>query len=149
MNRFFRRLAEGVFDLEDLEKRTQELHTFVSEKAAEYDVDMRSIVPLGYSNGANIAASMLYFFKDTFKGAILHHPMVPFKDRQMVDLSGFPVFIGAGTNDPICPPAETEGLIQKLEEAGSEVTIDWGIAGHSLTQQEVQAAKAWYETHMI
>lgn len=149
MNRYFRRLAEGVFDLEDLENRTKDLYHFVKDTAAEHDIDTTQLVALGYSNGANIAASMLYFFEDAFKGALLHHPMVPFQDRDMLAHKGLPIFIGAGKNDPICPPEETVGLTSKLEEAGSSVTVDWGQAGHSLTQMELQAAKEWYQKHMV
>lgn len=145
MNRYFRRLSEGVFDLEDLEKRTHELAAFITEAATEYHFKPDQIVVLGYSNGANIAASMLYFFKDIFQGALLHHPMVPFRDREMMAQEGLPIFVGAGVNDPICPPDETKDLIKRLEQAKSKVTTYWGTAGHSLTQEELQAAKSWYE----
>lgn len=147
MNRFFRRLAEGIFDHEDLEKRTKNLYQFVNDAAEEHGFDRGNVVALGYSNGANIAASLLYFYDDAVKGALLHHPMVPFRDHELLDQTGLPVFIGAGKNDPICPPQETRDLSSMLEKAGSDVTTYWGEAGHSLTQEELQHAKAWYNEH--
>ncbi|MGP6140119.1 MULTISPECIES: alpha/beta hydrolase [unclassified Jeotgalibaca] len=146
MNRYFRRLAEGVFDKEDLEKRTHDLYDFLQTASEEYKFDKANVIALGYSNGANIAASMLYFYEDTFKGAILHHPMTPFEERDMKTIQDLPVFIGAGNNDPICPPENTRALITQLEKAGSKVTTDWGNAGHSLTQNELDAAKSWYNS---
>lgn len=144
MNRFFRRLSEGIFDKEDLEKRTHDLYDFLQSASQHYQFDEENVVALGYSNGANIAASMLYFYEDAFRGAILHHPMTPFEEREMKTLKELPVFIGAGKNDPICPPENTRLLISQLEQAGSTVTTDWGNAGHSLTQNELDAAKTWY-----
>ena len=144
MNRFFRRLAEGIFDKEDLEKRTHDLYDFLQTASEKHQFDTTNVIALGYSNGANIAASMLYFYADAFKGAILHHPMTPFEEREMKATKALPVFIGAGNNDPICPPENTRLLISQLENAGSNVTTDWSNAGHSLTQNELDAAKIWY-----
>jgi phospholipase/carboxylesterase len=147
MNRYFRRLAEGVFDENDLGYRTKELIAFLDDASKEYGFDRNNIVVIGYSNGANIAGSMIYSFNDAVKGAILHHPMVPFRNRQLPDLHSLPVFIGAGTNDPLCAPEESTELKATLEGAGSDVSIYWGNAGHSLTNEEVVAAKAWYNKH--
>lgn len=148
MNRFFRRLAMGVFDEEDLESRTKELYQFVNEAAVEYEFDRKNVVALGYSNGANIAASMLYFFNDAYRAALLLHPMVPFHNRDMVELNQLPIFIGAGTNDPICPPDETHGLTNKIEAKNGNVTTFWGNAGHSLTKDEVEHALSWYQQNL-
>ncbi|MEF2247490.1 MULTISPECIES: alpha/beta hydrolase [unclassified Paenibacillus] len=145
MPRFFRRLSEGVFDLEDLLYRTQELNSFLEEAAAQYSFDRSNMVAVGYSNGANIAASMLFIYKDALRGAVLHHPMVPLRDRILPDMTSLPVFIGAGDNDPICTPKETKDLTQLLENAGASVHVHWESAGHRLTQTEVQAAAAWFE----
>ena len=95
MPRFFRRLAEGVFD-EDLIARTAELGAFIDAAAVEYGFDRSNVYALGYSNGANIAASLMFHHADVFKGAILHHPMVPLRGLTLPDLKGLPVFIGAG-----------------------------------------------------
>lgn len=110
MNRYFRRLAEGVFDEEDLILRTQEVKDFLDLAAADYALDRRNFVAIGYSNGANIAGSLLFHVQDVFRGAILHHPMVPARGLQLPDLSAIPCFIGAGRNDPLCTPQETEEL---------------------------------------
>jgi phospholipase/carboxylesterase len=145
MPRFFRRLAEGVFDEEDLVFRTRELHEFLDRASVEYGFDRGGLVAVGYSNGANIAASMLFQIKDAFKGAILHHPMVPLRGLTLPELSGVPVFIGAGSNDPICSPGETEELKRLLEQAGADVTVHWERYGHQLTRTEAEAAKAWFD----
>lgn len=146
MPRFFRRLAEGVFDIEDLVFRTEELHLFLDEAAAKYGFDRTNIVAIGYSNGANIAASLLFHYDDSLTGAILHHPMVPRRGVALPNLTGKKVFIAAGTNDPICPPFESEDLKVLLEGAGADVTIHWENNGHQLTLTEVQAAAVWYKT---
>ena len=144
MPRFFRRLAEGVFDLEDLEFRTKELHDFLDSAAAEYGFDRGNVVAVGYSNGANIAGSLLFYYADALKGAILHHPMVPRRDLRLPDLSGVPVFIGAGENDPICTPGETRELQELLEGAGAGVEVHWERFGHRLTGTEAAAAAEWF-----
>lgn len=147
MPRFFRRLAEGVFDEEDLIYRTQELHHFLDDAAKEYQFDRNNIVAIGYSNGANIAASLLFLMNDSLKSAILHHPMVPIRGIPLPNLTGTDVFIGAGTNDPICPQQESVELQELLEGAGASVAIHWENYGHQLTITEVEKAKEWYEKH--
>ncbi|MFS0613337.1 alpha/beta hydrolase [Lederbergia ruris] len=144
MPRFFRRLAEGVFDEEDLVFRTKELNEFLDEAAEKYDFDRKQIIAIGYSNGANIAASLLFHFQDALKGAILHHPMVPRRGIELPDLSGIPVFIGAGTNDPICSREESLELQSLLEQANAMVHLHWENRGHQLTATEVDAARQWY-----
>ena len=144
MPRFFRRLAEGVFDTEDLIFRTKELNDFLDEAAERYQFDRGNILAVGYSNGANIAASLLFHFKDALKGAILHHPMMPIRGIKLPDLAGINVFIAAGTNDPICPKEESAELQNLLEGAGASVTVHWESAGHQLTASEVRAAAEWY-----
>ena len=145
MPRFFKRLAEGIFDEEDLIFRTNELNAFLDEAAAEYKFDRQNIVAIGYSNGANIAVSLLFHFNDALKGAILHHPMVPRRGIALPDLTGIQVFIAAGTNDPICPQQESVELQQLLEDASASVGVIWVNTGHQLTMTEVEAAKQWYE----
>lgn len=148
MPRFFRRLAEGVFDEEDLVLRTRELHAFIDQAAEEHGFDRGNVVAVGYSNGANIAGRLLFHYKDALKGAVLFHPMVPLRGRSLPDLTGTPVFIAAGTNDPICSPEETEELRRLLGEAGAEVAVYWEQNGHRLTRSEVQAAKQWLDNHV-
>ncbi|RAS81159.1 alpha/beta hydrolase [Priestia endophytica] len=145
MPRFFRRLAEGVFDEEDLIFRTKELNEFLDEAAEEYSFDRNNIIAIGYSNGANIAASLLFHYKIALKGAILHHPMVPRKGIDLPDLSDKYVFIAAGTNDPICSPMESNELQSLLEKANANVELHWENKGHQLTIEEVEAAGQWYQ----
>lgn len=147
MPRFFKRLAEGVFDEEDLLLRTNELNGFLDQASEQYGLDRGNFVAIGYSNGANMAASLLFHYKNAWKGAILHHPMVPRRGIELPDLTSIPVFIGAGTNDPICPPQETEELQQLLSRAGASVTVHWERFGHRLTSSEVGKAAAWYRQH--
>ena len=144
MPRFFKRLAEGIFDMEDLRLRTDELKQFVDNAAVEYGFDRSQVVALGYSNGANIAANLLFRHEGSLAGAILHHPMVPDREATVPSLTGVKVWAGAGTNDMMCPPHETEELQSILTNVGADVTVDWFNFGHQLTMVEVQAAKAWY-----
>ncbi|MED1469952.1 alpha/beta hydrolase [Bacillus salipaludis] len=145
MPRFFRRLAEGVFDEEDLIFRTKELNEFLDEAAEKYGFDRNNIIAIGYSNGANIAASLLFHYQNALKGAILHHPMVPRRGIELPDLSGKSVFIAAGTNDPICSPTESSELQSLLDKANAKVEIHWENRGHQLTLEEVEAAGRWYK----
>ncbi|MDQ0242722.1 phospholipase/carboxylesterase [Bacillus fengqiuensis] len=147
MPRFFRRLAEGIFDEEDLVYRTKELYEFLEEAASKYEFDRNHMVAVGYSNGANIAGSLLFHYQDALQGAILHHPMVPRKGVELPDLSGKSVFIAAGTNDPICSPMESKELQSLLEKAKAEVQLHWESYGHQLTLSEVDAAAEWYRKH--
>ena len=144
MPRYFRRLAEGIFDMEDLIFRTNELHAFLDEAAVKYGFDRNNIVAVGYSNGANIAASLLFHYSDSLKGAVLHHPMVPRRGIKLPNLSGVPVLIAAGVNDPICPQQESLDLKALLEGANAVVEMKWENYGHQLTMNEVQAAKEWF-----
>lgn len=145
MPRFFRRLSEGVFDQDDLIFRTHELNDFLDEAAKTYAFDRENVFAIGYSNGANIAASLLFHLPNSLRGAILHHPMVPRRGIALPDLTGTKVFIGAGTNDPICSVDETNELQTLLESAHAETTLHWAHQGHRLTQDEVEAAASWYQ----
>lgn len=144
MPRFFKRLSEGVFDMEDLKLRTEELYQFIADSAEQYGFDRTNVTAVGYSNGANIAANLLFTYDDALRAAILHHPMVPNRDTELPALNGTPVFIAAGTNDPICPAQESEDLEKLLQDAGANVELHWENQGHQLTMPEVEAAKVWY-----
>jgi predicted esterase len=143
MPRFFRRLAEGVFDVEDLKKRTNELADFVISAAERYENDMKRIVAVGYSNGANIAASMLLLRPEILHAAILFRAMVPLVPDNMPDLSSRRVWIGAGNQDPIVPATETQRLGELLRRAGADVTIHFASASHGLTNADVEVARTW------
>src|SRR6267378_1660932 len=141
--RFFRRLAEGVFDLEDLKKRTHELADFVIAAAKIYQIDIKSLIAVGYSNGANIAASMLLLRPETLAAAILFRAMVPLVPETQPNLAAKCVWIGAGTNDPIIPTSETKRLAVLLRAAGADVTIRFFQSGHELTSDDVDLAREW------
>ena len=145
MPRFFRRLAEGVFDEEDLIFRTRELKEFLDESAKKYEFERNNIVAIGYSNGANIAASILFHYEDGLRGAILHHPMVPRRGIDLPNLKRLPIFIAAGKNDPICSLQESQELKELLENAGAAVHMHWENYGHQLTRTEVEAAANWFQ----
>lgn len=147
MPRFFKRLSEGVFDEEDLIERTHELNTFINDSAEQYGFDRTNVIAIGYSNGANIAASLLFHDKNALRGAILHHPMVPLRSIKLPDLSEKQIFIGAGENDPICSSDETRELKQLLGNAGAEVTVHWEMSGHQLTQSEAMKAAEWFKKY--
>jgi len=148
MPRFFRRLAEGVFDLDDLRFRTHELAAFVAAAAAAYDFDPRRVIAVGYSNGANIAASLLLTHPGVFSGAVLFHAQVPLEPQEAPNLMGVPVFLTGGRADPIVRPAETERLAALLREAGANVTLCWQPNGHTLSPREVDEARRWLATWM-
>ncbi len=149
MPRFFRRLAEGVFDQADLEFRTAELADFLTAAAVRYGFDPHQVIAVGYSNGANIAGSLLLRQPQKLAASVLLHPMVPFVPETLPDLTGKAIFIGAGRNDPIVPVANTEALAALLEKAGAEVATHWHQGGHSLTQEEVQAAQVWLQQRRL
>src|SRR5699024_5483683 len=145
MPRFFKRLEEGVFDEEDLLFRTKELNHFLDDAAETYEFSRKNIFAIGYSNGANIAASLLFHYKYSIKGAMLHHPMVPRIGINLPNLTDVSVFISAGKNDPLCAPEESVDLQSMLENAGAQVMLHWEENGHQLSRTEIEAAKKWYE----
>lgn len=143
MPRFFRRLAEGVFDLEDLQLRTHELADFIAAAAVEYGFDVDRVIAAGFSNGANIAAAMLLLRPDALQGAVLLHAMMPLDPETPPDLRGKRVFMGAGRFDPIIAPNNTLRLEALLRESGADVTLHWERSGHTLTRGEIAAAQEW------
>ena len=145
MPRFFRRLAEGVFDLEDLKKRTNELADFVAAAVRQYRLAADHVVAVGYSNGANIATSMLLLRPEILRAAILFRTMVPLVPDNLPDLSSVRVWIGAGDQDPIIPASETQRLATLFRRGGADVTIRFAHATHGLTNAEVKMARLWLE----
>jgi predicted esterase len=143
MPRFFRRLAEGVFDVEDLKRRTRDLGGFVRRAAAQYGLDARPIVAVGFSNGANIAASLLLLEPETLAGAVLFRAMVPFVPDPLPALAGTPVLLSNGRLDPLVPADQTERLAALLRAAGADVTLAWQAAGHELTPGDIEEARQW------
>ncbi|PSB60282.1 hypothetical protein C7B79_26285 [Chroococcidiopsis cubana CCALA 043] len=135
-----------MFDLEDLKFRTHELANFVATAADSYGFEPDRVVAVGYSNGANIAVSMLLLRPYTLSAAVLFRPMVPLEPSQLPSLTGIPIFIAAGRNDSIVSPEETERLVKILQTAGADVTLTWHPGGHALSGEDVQAAKQWLLT---
>jgi predicted esterase len=144
MPRFFRRLAEGVFDLDDLRKRTGELADFVDAADAAYGLGGRRPIAVGFSNGANIAASTLLLRPGTLGGALLIRPMVPLVPEPLPELSGIPVQINAGQVDPLVPPPQSEALAKLLSDAGASVKLHWIAGGHALTREDLEAGREWF-----
>jgi phospholipase/carboxylesterase len=141
--RFYRRLAEGVFDHEDLLFRTHELAEFIEAAAQEYGFDDSKVVAVGYSNGANLAGSTILLHPGLLRAAVLFRPMVPFEPGVTPDLSGMPVFMAAGRMDRMIPQDNTQRLADILAEAGADVDLRWRNVGHPLTYEEVGEARKW------
>ncbi len=149
MPRFFRRLAEGVFDLEDLKLRTNELAEFVTRAAAHYGFDRSQVIGAGFSNGANIAASLLLLRPGVLRAAALFSPMVPLVPDPPPSLRGVDVFISAGQRDPLVAPENTQRLADLLEEYGASVSIRWTEGGHTLTPDDAEAAARWLSAQRV
>lgn len=147
LNRFFKRIKPGVFDEEDLKKRTLDIIAFLKEHIKTYNLDETNIIALGYSNGANIISSILMHEPSLFSGALLHHPMVPYKHMEVPPLHKKNIFMAAGENDPICDKDDPIKLELLFKEAGARVTLKWYYQGHQLTELEVRDAKVWYDAH--
>jgi predicted esterase len=143
MPRYFRRLAAGVFDLEDLSFRTNELADFVTSSARTNGFEPSRVVAVGYSNGANIGASLLLLRPGSVASAVLFHSQVPLEPAQPPDLTGTPIFLSGGRGDTMVPPAETERLGALLSASGADVTLHWEAGGHALGRSEVEAARRW------
>ena len=141
--RFFRRLREGVFDLEDLARRTDDLAEFVKAAARTYAFDVNALVAAGFSNGANIAGSLLLKHPGLVRRAVLLAPMVPFEPEPLPNLNGTSVFIGAGRADAMVPTQLTERLAEILRRSGASVSVHWDNGGHAITPAEVSAAAEW------
>lgn len=141
--RFFRRLAEGVFDPAEVRARGEELASFIRAATAYYRLDAGRLTALGYSNGANIASTVLQLDPSLLRGAILFRPMLVFEPAATPDLAGKMVFISAGRMDPIVPMKNVETLATRLEEAGADVTLKWQLTGHNLAPNEMGEAAEW------
>jgi phospholipase/carboxylesterase len=141
--RFFRRLAEGVFDVPDLLERTDELAAFVKGAGETYNFGTKRVVALGFSNGANIAASLLLRHPRLLAGAALLRAMVPYELTAPVHIPGTPVYVSGGKSDPLVPPENTARLAALLDEAGAQVTVKWQPTGHQLATGEVAQLRDW------
>jgi phospholipase/carboxylesterase len=143
MPRFFRRLAEGVFDEEDVIRRANELADFIGVAAAKYNFDSSKLTAVGYSNGANIAAAVLLLRPGVLTRAVLFRAMVPLTPAKEPALTDTRVLICSGKNDPIIPVENAERLAAMLRQAGADVTLRFEDAGHQLVFAEIADAKNW------
>lgn len=143
MPRFFKRLAEGVFDIEDLKFRTQELAKFVNEASLQYSFDLSKTIAVGFSNGANIAASLLLLYPQVIAGSVLFRPMIPIIPNNLPNLYEKKIVILSGQSDPIVSKKQAEDLFSLLKKTDAKVTIQWQESGHEITQDDVQIAKKW------
>jgi phospholipase/carboxylesterase len=143
MPRFFRRFAPGVFDLDDLTVRTEELATFVAASTDRYALDPGNVIAVGFSNGASIAANLLLSKPAVLRAAVLLRAMAPMEPSDLPDLAATHVYIGGGKHDEMIEPAKTEQLAALLRQAGANVTLRWDEGGHRLTRQTVHDAGAW------
>ena len=145
LTRFFRRHGEGMLDIEDLKDRTDELAGFVRRAAGEYGFDPAALVALGFSNGANVATTLLFRHPDLLAGAALLRPMLPYRPDPLPDLSAKRVLVDAGAADPMVPADQPPALAELLSEAGAEVTFQLSPgAGHGLVEDDLDALVVWF-----
>lgn len=142
--RFFKRLAEGVFDPKEVRSRAEELARFIRAAISLYQLDASRIHALGYSNGANIASTVMLIEPGLVQSSVLFRPMVVYEPEERNDLSGSGVFISAGRMDPIVPVTSVERLVELFETAHAEVTLKWQLTGHNLVPSEVREAADWF-----
>ncbi len=142
--RFFRRIAEGVFDPKEVRSRAEELARFIRAAAITYRLDTSRIFALGYSNGANVASTVMLIEPGVIQGAILLRPMVVYEPTGKTDLTGSSVFISAGRMDAIVPTDSVERLADIFRSANADVTLKWQISGHNLVPSEIREAADWY-----
>lgn len=143
MPRFFRRIRPGVFDLEDLKLRTTELAAFIRDAASKYDLNPARVTALGYSNGANISASLLYREPGVLAGAALLRPMNPWPGAAASQLDGVRVLLSAGRYDSMSSAEDVAGLRETLEKAGASVEEHWHPGGHELGNDDFVAVRRW------
>jgi predicted esterase len=143
MPRFFRRFADGSFDVDDVKLRAHELAGFVEVAAEKQGFDRGAVVAVGYSNGANIGAAALIAHPGVFSAAVLFHATLPYQPAEIVNLPGLPVFLTGGRRDTMIPPEGTEALAELLGKAQAEVTLRWQPGAHDLTRAEVDDARQW------
>jgi phospholipase/carboxylesterase/glyoxalase family protein len=144
MPRFFRRIAEGVFDHADLVARSHQLADFVAAAAKQHGFDPARVYAVGFSNGANVAAAVMLLRPETLAGGILFRPMVPFEPETPPRLAGRRVLVSAGRADALVPAAQSERLAELLRQAGADVTLHWSPGGHALERPDLAAAGDWW-----
>lgn len=149
MPRFFRRFAEGVFDVDDLKARTNELAEFIDIASEAYRFSKRHLVAVGYSNGANIAASLIFLHPHYLAAAVLFRAQLPFTPEMLRNFSELSVFLAGGLRDPIVPRDQTDQLAEILQSGGADVSMFWHRGGHELGGDDIEAAKTWLGDKII
>jgi predicted esterase len=149
MPRFFRRFAEGVFDVDDLKARTNELAEFIDVAAEHYRFSKRHLVAVGYSNGANIAASLMFLHPHYLAAGVLFRAQVPFTPDLVRNFSELSVFLAGGMRDSIVPREQTEQLAAILESGQADVSLFWHRGGHELGNDDIEVAKTWLVDKVI
>jgi phospholipase/carboxylesterase len=144
MPRFFRRFAEGVFDLEDVQFRAAELAAFVGSAATEYGFAAQNVYALGYSNGANIANAVLLTQPRALRGGMLLRSQLTYVPEVLPSLAGKAVLLSAATHDQLISVAESTRLYDTLQSAGAQVSITWQEASHSLIKSDIEMAASWW-----
>ncbi len=143
MSRFFKRLAENVFDEKDVVRRANDLADFIVTAAGEYGRDPAQLTAMGYSNGANIAAAIILLRPEVFTRAVLLRPMLPLQDPAAPDLEGKEILILRGDNDSVIPSESTERLVEIFKNAGANVSARNLAAGHEITARDLQEISGW------
>jgi predicted esterase len=149
MPRFFKRIAHGVFDLQDLKFRAEELLEFIKASAKKYDFDPENVIAIGYSNGANIAATLLLLHERSLAGGILFRPMMTLVPEKVPDLSRCKILICTGDHDSMIDPAKTSELIAFFQIARAKVSVHHHPGGHELGRDDFEAAKKWFEKWLV
>ncbi|SMY06906.1 alpha/beta hydrolase [Flavimaricola marinus] len=144
-NRYFRRTGEGVYDMADLAQRTDAMATFIAAEAER--TGATEVIGLGYSNGANILASVALSHPDKVDSLVLMHPLIPWQPAAQPGLNGRRILITAGERDPICPKPQTEALVDYLKAQGADVTIFWHSGGHEIRADEIEAVREFLKAH--
>ncbi|MFL5463358.1 MAG: alpha/beta hydrolase [Gemmatimonadaceae bacterium] len=142
--RFFRRLAEGVFDPKEVRSRAEELARFIRAAVVTYRLDASRVFALGYSNGANVASTVMLIEPGVLQGAVLFRPMLVYEPDENKDLSGSALLLSAGRMDPIVPTTSVERLVDLFQSAHADVTLKWQLAAHNLLPSEVREAADWF-----
>ena len=144
--RFFRRKAEGVYDLDDLERGTRHMAEFITANRDHYQAG--KVIGLGFSNGANILANVLIEFPGLIDAAVLMHPLIPFEPKAAPAPASRRVLITAGERDPICPVPLTKKLRSYLEEQGGDVSLEWHPGGHEIRSNEIEAVRTFLTPYL-
>lgn len=145
LNRFFKRKAPGVFDVDNLKEETTHVYETLQTLTKQHQFNMSNVTLIGYSNGANMIGSLLFHYGDFVQSAILMHPMVPLKDFKVPRMNDLKLLITAGRNDPICDQKEATSLNTIFQKANASVSLNWYSYGHRISSKELIDIQDWYQ----